>query len=43
MISGGLLQITPDVMYWGEVVGNEPVLNLDIVKPAPGEYAPASR
>ena len=27
---GGLLQIPPDVMHWGEVVGDEPVLNLDI-------------
>ena len=30
---GGLLQIPPDVMHWGEVVGDEPVLNLDIFTP----------
>ena len=38
---GGLLQIPPDVMHWGEVVGDEPVLNLDIFTPVREEYAPA--
>ena len=37
---GGLLQIPPDVMHWGEVVGDEPVLNLDIFTPMREEYAP---
>ena len=37
---GGLLQIPPDVMHWGEVVGDEPVLNLDIFTPVREEYAP---
>lgn len=36
---GGLLIIPPDVMHWGEVVGNEPVLNLDVFTPARPEYA----
>jgi quercetin dioxygenase-like cupin family protein len=31
----------PDVMHWGEVVGDEPVLNLDIFTPVREEYAPA--
>ena len=26
---GGLLQIPPDVMHWGEVVGDEPVVFVD--------------
>jgi len=37
---GGLLQIPPDVLHWGEVVGDEPVLNLDIFTPVRAEYAP---
>jgi hypothetical protein len=28
-------------MHWGEVVGDEPVLNLDIFTPVREEYAPA--
>ena len=36
---GGLLQIPPDVMHWGEVVGDEPVLNLDVFVPRRPEYA----
>ena len=36
----GLLQIPPNVMHWGEVVGDEPVLNLDIFTPVREEYAP---
>ena len=31
------------VMHWGEVVGDEPVLNLDIFTPVREEYAPAPR
>jgi quercetin dioxygenase-like cupin family protein len=37
---GGLLQIPPDVVHWGEVVGDEPVLNLDVFTPVREEYAP---
>jgi quercetin dioxygenase-like cupin family protein len=40
---GALLQIPSDVMHWGEVVGDEPVLNLDIFTPVREEYAPAPR
>ena len=40
MISaGGLLVIPPDVRHWGEVVGDEPVLNLDVFTPKRAEYA----
>ena len=39
---GGLLQIQPDVMHWGEV-GDEPVPNLDVFTPVREEYAPAPR
>jgi hypothetical protein len=28
-------------VHWGEVVGDEPVLNLDIFTPVREEYAPA--
>jgi len=28
-------------MHWGEVVGDEPVLNLDVFTPVREEYAPA--
>jgi hypothetical protein len=30
-------------MHWGEVVGDEPVLNLDVFTPVREEYAPAPR
>jgi len=40
---GGLLQIPRDVMHWGEVVGDEPVLNLDVFTPVREEYAPPPR
>ena len=36
---GGLLVIPPNVTHWGEVVGNEPVLNLDVFTPKRPEYA----
>lgn len=36
---GGVLLIPPGVMHWGEVVGDEPVLNLDVFTPARPEYA----
>ena len=38
---GGLLQIPGNVMHWGEVIGDEPVLNLDVFTPVREEYAPA--
>lgn len=36
---GGVLVIPPDVEHWGVVVGNEPVLNLDVFTPKRAEYA----
>jgi quercetin dioxygenase-like cupin family protein len=36
---GGLLTVPPDVMHWGEVVGDEAVLNLDVFTPRRAEYA----
>jgi len=27
--AGGLLRVPPNTMHWGEVLGDEPVLNLD--------------
>jgi quercetin dioxygenase-like cupin family protein len=40
---GGLLQIPSNVMHWGEVIGDEPVLNLDVFTPVREEYAPAPK
>lgn len=36
---GGMLVIPPNVEHWGEVIGNEPVLNMDVFTPARPEYA----
>ena len=36
---GGLLVVPPNVEHWGEVVGDEPVMNLDVFSPARPEYA----
>lgn len=36
---GGLLVVPPDVQHWGEVIGDEPVLNLDVFTPKRSEYA----
>ncbi|TPQ51343.1 cupin domain-containing protein [Prosthecomicrobium hirschii] len=36
--AGGLLVIPPNVVHWGEVVGDEPVLNFDVFTPARPEY-----
>jgi quercetin dioxygenase-like cupin family protein len=36
---GGLLTVPPDVEHWGEVVGDEEVLNLDVFTPRRAEYA----
>jgi quercetin dioxygenase-like cupin family protein len=33
------LVIPPNVMHWGEVVGDEPVMNLDVFTPRRPEYA----
>jgi quercetin dioxygenase-like cupin family protein len=35
---GGLLVVPPDVMHYGVVAGDEPVLNLDVFTPARPEY-----
>ncbi|HEV2365342.1 MAG TPA: cupin domain-containing protein [Caulobacteraceae bacterium] len=37
--AGGLLVVPPNVEHWGEVVGDEPVLNLDVFTPKRAEYA----
>jgi quercetin dioxygenase-like cupin family protein len=36
---GGLLVVPPNARHWGEVVGDAPVLNLDIFTPKRSEYA----
>lgn len=36
---GSLLVVPPNVEHWGEVVGDEPVLNLDVFTPRRPEYA----
>jgi quercetin dioxygenase-like cupin family protein len=36
---GSVLRIPPNVEHWGEVVGDEPVLNLDVFTPRRAEYA----
>ena len=37
--AGGLLTVPPNVTHWAEVVGAEPVLNLDVFTPRRAEYA----
>ncbi len=37
---GGLVVIPGGVRHWGEVIGDEPVLNLDVFTPKRPEYAP---
>jgi len=37
--AGGLLVVPPNTMHHGVVVGDEPVLNLDVFTPARPEYA----
>ena len=37
---GGLVVIPPNVRHWGEVIGDEPVINLDVFTPKRPEYAP---
>ncbi len=36
----GLVVIPSNVTHWGEVLGDEPVLNLDVFTPKRPEYAP---
>lgn len=36
--AGGLLVVPPDTEHWGEVVGDETVLNLDVFTPKRPEY-----
>jgi len=36
---GGLLVVPPNARHWGVVVGDEPVLNLDVFTPKRAEYA----
>jgi quercetin dioxygenase-like cupin family protein len=36
---GGVLVIPPNALHWGVVVGDEPVLNLDVFTPKREEYA----
>ena len=38
---GGIVLIPSNVEHWGEVVGDEPVLNLDVFTPRRPEYAKA--
>ncbi|TMJ24859.1 MAG: cupin domain-containing protein [Alphaproteobacteria bacterium] len=38
--AGGLVVIPSNVTHWGEVLGSEPVLNLDVFTPKRPEYAP---
>ena len=37
--AGGLVVIPPNEVHWGVVVGDEPVLNLDVFTPKREEYA----
>lgn len=36
---GGLMAIPGNVTHWGVVIGDEPVLNLDVFTPRRAEYA----
>jgi quercetin dioxygenase-like cupin family protein len=36
--AGGLMVVPPNTMHWGEVVGDEEVLNLDVFTPKRPEY-----
>jgi hypothetical protein len=39
-VPGGLVVIPGGVTHWGEVLGDEPVINLDVFTPKRPEYAP---
>ena len=36
--AGGLLVVAPNTLHWGVVVGEDPVLNLDVFTPKRPEY-----
>lgn len=36
---GGVVVIPPNVQHWAEVIGDKPVLNLDVFTPRRPEYA----
>ena len=38
--AGGIVLIPSNVMHWGEVIGDEPVMNLDVFTPKRPDYAP---
>lgn len=38
---GGVIFIPANVEHWGEVIGDEPVMNLDVFTPRRPEYAKA--
>lgn len=38
LAAGGLMVVPPNTMHWGEVVGDEDVLNLDVFTPRRPEY-----
>tara|TARA_Y100000588_G_scaffold221056_2_gene234889 strand:- start:581 stop:997 length:417 start_codon:yes stop_codon:yes gene_type:complete len=35
---GSMIRIPPDVEHWGEVVGDEPAMNLDVFNPIRDDY-----
>jgi quercetin dioxygenase-like cupin family protein len=37
--AGSMLVVPPNARHWGQVVGEEPVLNLDVFTPRRSEYA----
>jgi len=38
LTSGGLIVIPPNIVHWGQVVGNDVVMNLDVFTPKRMEY-----
>ncbi|HEV2573012.1 cupin domain-containing protein [Methylocella sp. CPCC 101449] len=36
---GSVLVVPPNVEHWGEVIGDEPVMNLDVFTPTRPEYS----
>ena len=35
---GSMIRIPPDVIHWGEVIGDEPAMNLDVFNPIREDY-----
>ncbi|MEK9645077.1 MAG: cupin domain-containing protein [Alphaproteobacteria bacterium] len=35
---GSMIRIPPDVIHWGEVIGDEPAMNLDVFNPIRADY-----